>query len=174
MTTRGTSQHQYFSGAVITSAANAYTEDVIDLPIEIGSAANNKIIEIEKIDVDVPVFVDGGATATLWAGWHLRLGSATTLKGLADPFVVETGVTAFRLDHTSDSSVQQGDTRVRRELEDEKGHGFLVANNKLYFGVDTFNFSGTAGFNYRIYYRFAKVGAAQYFSILTSQQNVPS
>ena len=171
---------QFLSNILVMSAANAFTELSVGIPIQRISPQKSDraiIMEILRLYVDMP---EVGAA---------DISSVTVIRDTAvfTMCTASQGTVQFNLGNTrclmansiatysaftaAGTFMQQvNDNPVVFDFTDEAGHGILVATDNLFFGLSTAGYAAAGTAAFKVLYRWKEVGLTEYIGIVQSQQ----
>lgn len=160
--------------SVTMSAANAYTEIQVPLPVNRFPEKSGKvnIIEVLKVWFDLPESDNNNAaggnliTSNGQISTQSQTGFAkTSAKVIAYQEKIYRG--AFTAAGTYQNVITEP-TAI--DLTDGAGHGVLVATDNLFFALFTQQFIAAGTGSAKILYRFKRVALQEYIGIVQSQQ----
>lgn len=159
---------QFMSFHTIQSGSDTATGGSVQPPVSL-STGENLAMEILKIWVETPL-VETSATQSLifWLS-SKNFGTTAPANGLGDATVIiEDGYSqAFS---TNGQIVRNHVTQY--DLSDAAGHGMLVGNQNLYWGITSVATSASNIVNYKILYRAKRISDSELLGIvLQSNQN---
>lgn len=165
---------QYFLMNQTMTAANTFTELAYATPLPRVPRSDKKITVMEILRVFFN-FPDPDATFGA-AGSNIRSFAQIATKQLGayntgNPAVFAYSERAFFGAFTAGGSfsTMSNDPMVI-ELTDNAGHGFLVATDNIYLGINTQGFALLQSFSVRLLYRFKNVSIEEYVGIVQGQQ----
>ncbi len=169
---------QYVSWLLKLSALNATTSIAIPLPVNRQPLAGGKawVIEVLWLDIQLPTtsIVTGTQEEILRAVFFNTVNHTTSPTDLGDSdclaaYIDEGMKIIGGTDRVSDS---YRPNTARIVLHDGAGHGTLVATSKLFIQCDTANFTGTATFSGKVFYRIKAVGLPEFIGLSQQQAAV--
>lgn len=165
---------QLFTINVTMSAANAYTQVSFPLPVNRFYAAKGKAVVIEFLrvyfemsEIDANPAAGGSVLSA-----QLQLSSHSQATYLpSDPAVFAFAEKIVRGAFTAGGSYGTGTSDpIHYDLTDGAGHGFLVASDSVFVGMDTTGFTAAALGTVKVLYRFKEIPVEEYIGIVQSQQ----
>ena len=165
---------QILTSSIVMTAANTYTEVVIPIPIARFQLRKGKSIVMEILRV---LFDSGPKDNNFAAGGESssirQQLSTVSLTGILpnDPHVFafydKEYRGAFTAAGTFGLAVQEP---FDVDLSDGGGHGYLVATDNVFFGMQTTAFAGASSGVVKIIYRFKEISIEEYIGIVQGQQ----
>lgn len=158
----------YFSGRLPLSAANTFTTQSVDLPVNrLGRVSGTQAVVLEflwaLIDIDGADFVANTDLLT----FNILIGRVpTAVSNINNPDVL--GKIELINDFVTSGMAQRDNVR-RIEMQSTDGHGQLVAAEQIHLAADSTGQAGAVAYNWRIYYRFVKIPAMEMMGLLQSQ-----
>lgn len=157
------------------TAANAFTETRVDLPVNRFPESNGKVVIIEVLKV---WFFMSEADSNPIAGGNLTLAAAristasnTAAIALSDSRTFASQEKNYRGAFTAGGSYYAVSIEPQEiNLTDGAGHGVLIATDAIWFGFITTNFTAAGSAFFKMLYRFKRVGLQEYIGILQQQQ----
>lgn len=160
---------QFMSFSVVETGNDTASGGAIQPPVSL-STGENLAMEILKIFVEIPNIASGSQVSV--AKWWLSMknfGTTAPTLGLGDATVImEDGfVEAFL---TSGTAFRNN--TVEYDLSDGAGHGMLVGNQNLYWGITSTGTGVPLRVNWKVLYRAKRISDSELLGIvLQSNQN---
>ena len=157
----------YMSGLLTLSAANTFSTQTKELPVNRLRVAGGEATVIEFLWVDIALnTVDFIATADDYV-LSVQTGTTPTLVGTFN----NPDVLAFfnQEAHFLTSGGFFTDNVRRFDFQSQDGHGLLVAADRVHISANTAGMAAATGFAWRIYYRFVSVPVEEFVGIVQSQ-----
>ena len=157
----------YMSGLLSLSAANTFTAQTNEFPVNRLRVSGAKATVIEILWIDIALATIDMAAAGDAAEISFKTGPLPTdLQNYDNPDVF-----AFwgQEVHFVTSGMALESLVYRIDLQSNDGHGQLIAADRFHIGAQTAGMAGATNFRWRLYYRFVNVPITEFIGIVQSQ-----
>lgn len=165
---------QQLLARVTMTAANTYTELPLSIPIARFQLRKGKsiIMEVLKVRYNASSWDSNPAAGGNTGQLNAQVSTISlTASAPNDPHVFSLYNKEFRGAFTAAGSYEVMEQEpFIDDISDGAGHGYLVATDNVFLGLNTANFTNAAVCDFRITYRFKEVDLEEYIGIVQGQQ----